>query len=221
MQVAERAHEGASDLSLYDLEETYRALLEPVDDEAAEDAEGGLTEEQRLLLQEVVDKQRIEKRDALARFLVSLRASAEAIKAEKQRLGSRQKAVEARYERISAYVLDLIRQYAPEPAKGTTTRRLEGRAFKLCAQANSNPSVVVDESKLSDIYKRATIQIPVSTWNLICNLVTLKHESLGSAIERETAITIDVPLDPLAKKLKAGHKIEGARLETGEHLRIR
>jgi hypothetical protein len=97
-----------SALSLYEIESELQCLLDTED--------GGIDESQREEFERLMietQMKAVEKRERVFRFLASLEASQDAIKAEETRLATRRKKLAATHERVSTYIAGVIKAIGP------------------------------------------------------------------------------------------------------------
>lgn len=123
-------------LTLHEVEEHLQCLLD-----TEEMTEG---EDRLAILREIAAASDVakDKRDAVARFLLSVEAMANAKKSEAKRLADEAATLGRLYMRLEARVLELIDAHAPEPKKGGG-KRLEGKVYRLAAQ-NNPPAVHIE-----------------------------------------------------------------------------
>lgn len=201
-------HHGAAEppaprgLTLYE----YEATLASFEDEPVY----GLSVEQKQHLAEITRMATEQKRDAVARFIRTMSASVESLKAEEEYLKTRRKAIERRLEALKIYVAVLVDTYAPPAAEEGGVRRLEGKVFKLCTQRNPVSVEITDEAKIPDEYKRVAMMVPAA------DVDDILEQFPGAEKGKE-----DIPLTPIKQALEAGDEVPGARLQQTRSLRVR
>lgn len=196
-------------LTLYDLESTLVALQDSLELLPPEDQEARLA-----CLNDLAGTNEVarNKRDAVARFIRHLAAMEKAQDAEIADLRARRNGIENMRKRISAYVVSLIKEYAPERAG--STKRLEGDVRVLRIQKNPRSVKITDEASVPDHFKRVTVVMNWATWKLL-----IKSLGLGSVtVERAD---LEVMKSWIATALEEGRKVDGAEWEQEtHHLRI-
>lgn len=189
-------------LSLYEHEQ----LLAEIGDA---DSEDGMTAEQRTMLAEITHLAAQEKRDAVARFILTVKAQIDAIKAEEGRLHERRRTAERKLERLTEYVRSLVDTYAPAPRIADGPRKLEGKAFSLCTQRNPVSVEITDEAAVPSQYQTATIVVPAGESADIAAQFTVK------SIKFETSKTA------IKQAIEAGTEVPGAELRQTRRLVVR
>ena len=99
-------------MKLYELKEEYQVLLEMIDEETGEFAEGVLDK-----VEQVEDDINV-KLENYAKVIQTQKAEAEALKTEGQRLVERSKLVDNRIERLKAHVRETMMQLGIDKIKG-------------------------------------------------------------------------------------------------------
>ena len=122
----------------------------------------------------------------------------------------RLRSVKAEHERALAYIKDLVRQVMEMGG----VRRVDSGRNKIRIQANSQPSVVIDDAAaVPDQYIDTTITMRLEDWKA-CQ-VLLADASIFIKKQEQ-----DFSRSRIAAAIESGQSVPGAHLERGEHLRV-
>jgi hypothetical protein len=146
-------------LTLSELEEHLDLLI---------DAEDTVTPEQeqeyKRDMQQALDSS-MQKRDRVASLIIFLMQQADAASQEKDRQAKREKRLRREAERLSSYVLEVIKQKGPDD-KGKY-KRLEGHTSTLVPK-RCPPSICITDQAIVPIkYKTALIKMSGEDWELL------------------------------------------------------
>jgi hypothetical protein len=192
-------------LSLYEIEEHLQSLLDTEEMTAGED--------QLAIMKEIVHAGELakDKRDAVARFILACDCMAEAKKAEADRLDAQAKAMANLVKRLKARTLELVEQWAPTPKKVGTTKKLEGRVFRLCAEGAAASLNIAPDAV-----------IPMSLCRVQLN-VTGKDAQLlyDQHPEWRHFLTIEPNKTAIRAILDQGGEVAGCEIKPGRRLAIR
>lgn len=132
---------------LYELAANYQRLL-AAEDETMDTTTGEVSNEFGAALVALQDAIEV-KAENCAAVLASLKADAEALKAEEERLRTRRKAIEANTERLRHYVRDCMVQAG--------VNKLKSPRFSLTVQAGKQKVQIDNEAALDGDYLTVTV----------------------------------------------------------------
>jgi hypothetical protein len=202
----------ASEMTLFELDESLSLLMESATDEAANN-NGEIPEELRRALLDYCEAFRA-KVDNIANYIKSQEFEARNAKAEIDRLQSRQAAAENKVERLKGLL-----KYFME-TRGL--RNMKGRLNTISLRKNSQDSLIVDSvDRIPSQYCRGSITLPISEFEEL-----LRHLPEGHSLR--TLLTPDgngfvrreVDNATLRTALASGVPVQGAELRRGQHVRL-
>ena len=202
----------ASEMTLFELDETLSLLMESVADEAA-GYNGEIPEELRQALFDYCEAFG-EKVDNIANYIKSQECDARNAKTEIDRLQSRQAAAGNKVERLKGLL-----KYFME-ARGL--RSMKGRLNTISLRKNSQDSLIVDSiDRVPSEYCRVSITLPVPELEELLRYLPEEHSlrarltSDGNGFVRREADNAK-----LRAALASGTPVHGAELRRGQHVRI-
>ena len=192
-------------LSLYEIEEYLQALLD-----TEELTEG---EDQLAIMAEIAHTGELarDKRDAVARFILSCECMAEAKKAEADRLDTQAKAMENLVKRLRARTLELVEQWAPTPKKKGATKKLEGRVFRLCAEGSAASLNIAPDAIIPFILCRVQLNVTGKDAQILYDTHPEWHHLL----------TVEPHKTAIRAILDQGGEVAGCKMKPGRRLAIR
>jgi hypothetical protein len=161
-----------TDLTLYRIEEELQALLDSLDVCADE-----LRPELEQRIAEYIGAE-VDKVDRIGAVLSSLDNVQAHAKAEIERLRERQQAAERSAQRLSQYVLHILRQRGGQPLKGRTA------SFTV---RHSEALVITDPQLVPDEWKRTTVTVDIPK-DPIKRALKAGHEVPGVHIEQRESL---------------------------------
>ena len=202
----------ASDMTLFDLDETLCLLMESAT-EAAEANNGEIPDELRAALLDYCEAFGV-KVDNIANYIKSQENYARNAKREIDRLLSRVSAAENRVERLKGLVKYFMQI--------RNLRTLKGRLNTISLRNNSQDSLIVNQpSAIPTQYWRVSVTFGLAEWQDLLNSLPEQHElraRFGSG--SSSSITREPDNAKLRSALASGTKIEGAALRRGQHIRL-
>jgi hypothetical protein len=194
-------------LTLYAIEEDLLCLL---------DSEGlALTDEQRIaLIADIADKTEVarDKRDRVAKALITAKSVIAARKAEIKRLQESTATMEREVEQFKAVACAMVDQFGTVPPR-KESKRLQGKTYALCATNNGGvcPVLITDEAAIPDRYKKITVTFWLDNWK------ALRDAERCLAEPGDTRVA----LESVRAALENFEEVPGAELgERGKHLRV-
>lgn len=206
------AAEVAKGLSIFEIDESLAALVEAAEADA-EANNGELTEPIKEALVTYAEAFGY-KVDRIANFLKAQKAEAEIAQREGERFQARHRAAENREKRLKQMLVWFMLT--------RNVQKLRGELNTICLQANSAPSLVVNET--TDIpasFYRARIEISWPEWVEVLEALPqgpLRDRLMsgeGKFVQKELQRGI------LSDALARGEVVEGVSLVKGSHVRLR
>jgi hypothetical protein len=206
------AAEVAKGLSIFEIDESLAALVEAAEADA-EANNGELSEPIKEALVTYAEAFGY-KVDRIADFLKAQKAEAEIAQRESERFQARHKAAENREKRLKQMLVWFMLT--------RNVQKLRGELNTICLQANSAPSLVVNETThIPASFYRARIEITWPEWVEV--LEALPQGPLrdwmmsgeGKFVQKELQRGI------LSDALARGEVVEGVSLVKGSHVRLR
>jgi outer membrane murein-binding lipoprotein Lpp len=206
------AQDVAKGLSMFEIDESLEALVEAAEQEA-EANNGEISEDIKTALATYAEAFGY-KVDRIANYLKAQKAEAELAQREAERFQARYKAAENREKRLKQMLVWFM--------ISRNTQKLRGSLNTISLQANSAPSLVIQETThIADSFYRAKIEVSWPEWIEI--LAALPQGPLrdrlgnvgGKAVQKELQRGI------LADALADGEAITGVSLVKGNHVRLR
>jgi Siphovirus Gp157 len=198
--------------SIFEIDESLAALVEAA--EADADANNGeLSEPIKEALVTYAEAFGY-KVDRIADFLKAQKAEAEIAQREGERFQARHKAAENREKRLKQMLVWFMLT--------RNVQKLRGELNTICLQANSAPSLVVNETThIPASFYRARIEITWPEWVEI--LETLPQGPLRDRLTNGQGNFVQKELQRgiLSDALARGEVVEGASLVKGSHVRLR
>jgi hypothetical protein len=202
----------ASEMTLFELDETLSLLMESATDEAA-DNNGEISDELRQSLFDYCEAFG-EKVDNIANYIKSQEFEARNAKTEIDRLQSRQAAAENKIERLKGLL-----KYFME-TRGLRT--MKGRLNTISLRKNSQDSLIVDTvDQVPSEYCRVSITLPVPEFEDLLRYLPEEHilrrrlTPDGNGLVRREADNAK-----LRTALASGVPVQGAELRRGQHVRL-
>src|SRR5712691_7823143 len=150
------AQEVAKGLSMFEIDESLEALVESAEQEA-EANNGEISEDIKTALATYADAFGY-KVDRIANYLKAQKAEGELAQREAERFQARHKAAENREKRLKQMLVWFM--------ISRSTPKLRGSLNTISLQANSTPSLVIQEtSQIPDSFYRARVEL---TWHEWC-----------------------------------------------------
>ncbi len=202
----------ARGLSIFEIDESLAALVEAAEADA-EANNGELSEPIKEALVTYAEAFGY-KVDRIADFLKAQKAEAEIAQREGERFQARHKAAENREKRLKQMLVWFMLT--------RNVQKLRGERNTICLQANSAPSLVVNESThIPASFYRARIEITWPEWVEI--LETLPQGPLRDRLTNGQGKFVEKELQRgiLSDALARGEVVEGASLVKGSHVRLR
>ena len=206
------ASEVAKGLSIFEIDESLAALVEAAEVDA-EANNGELSEPIKEALVTYAEAFGY-KVDRIADFLKAQKAEAEIAQREGERFQARHKAAENREKRLKQMLVWFMLT--------RNVQKLRGELNTICLQANSAPSLVVNESThIPASFYRARIEITWPEWIEVTEALPqgpLRDRLMsgeGKFVQKE------LQRGTLSDALARGEVVEGVSLVKGSHLRLR
>ncbi len=157
-------------MRLYELTEQYRRILAHI-----EDAEEDFTDEEWEAVLQVEDDFRA-KVENLGKFIQSLNADVEAIKAERKRLADRQYSLARKVEGLKRYLVGAL--------QATGTRRVKGQLLTVGLRKAPVSCVVEDLDAVPETFKRQIVE-----WKVDKKAVNAHFKETGEILPGVTMVT--------------------------------
>jgi hypothetical protein len=206
------APELAKGLSMFAIDESLAALVEAAAEEA-DSNNGEVSDELKNALATYAEAFGY-KVDRIADYLKAQKAEAELAQREAERFQARYKAAENREKRLKQMLAWFMIT--------RTVQKLRGAMNTISLQANSTPSLVIQETThIPDSFYRAKIDLSWPEWHEILEslppgrLRDRLRDAAGRAVQKELQRGI------LAEALGGGEAIPGVSLVKGSHVRLR
>ena len=202
----------ASEMTLFELDESLSLLMESATDEAASN-NGEIPEELRQALLDYCEAFGA-KVDNIANYIKSQDFEARNAKAEIDRLQSRQAAAENKVERLKGLL-----KYFME-TRGL--RNMKGRLNTISLRKNSQDSLIVDSvDRIPSEYCRGSITLPIPEFEELLRHLPEGH-SLRTLLSPESNRFVRREADnaKLRTALASGVPVQGAELRRGQHVRL-
>jgi len=206
------ATEVAKGLSLFEIDESLATLVEAAEEEANAN-NGELSESIQAALATYAGAFGY-KIDRIADFLKAQKAEAEIAQREAERLQSRHKSAENREKRLKQILIWFM--------LSRNVQKLRGELNTICLQANSAPSLVIQEiARVPASFYRARIEITWPEW--IELLETLPRGPLRERLLNGEGKIVQKELQRgvLSDAIMRGEEVAGAILVKGNHIRLR
>ena len=202
----------ASEMTLFELDETLSLLMESATDEAAGN-NGEIPDELRQALLDYCEAFG-EKVDNIANYIKSQEFEARNAKAEIDRLQSRQAAAENKVERLKG----LLKYFM----EARDLRSMKGRLNTISLRKNSQDSLIMDSvDQVPSEYCRVSITLPVPELEELLQYLPEEHilrqrltPGGGELVRREADNA------KLRTALASGVPVQGAELRRGQHVRL-
>ena len=202
----------ASEMTLFDLDETLCLLMESAT-EAAEANNGEIPDELRAALVDYCEAFGV-KVDNIANYIKSQENDARNARREIDRLQSRATAAENRVERLKGLVKYFMQT--------RNLRQLKGRLNTISLRNNGQDSLVVNQpDTIPSEYWRVSVSVALSEWQDLLNSLPEQHQfrarfGAGSC----SSATREPDNAKLRSALASGVQVQGAELRRGQHLRL-
>src|SRR5688572_25262521 len=201
------AAEVAKGLSMFEIDEGLEALVEAAEQEA-EANNGEISESIKTALATYAEAFGY-KVDRIANYLKAQKAEAELAQREAERFQARHNAAENREKRLKQMLVGFM--------VSRETSKLRGMLNTISLQANSIPSLVIQEtSHIPDSFYRAKVELTWPEWREIvellppCPLRNRLENADGRAVQKELRRGI------LSDALTRGDTVEGVSLIKGK-----
>jgi hypothetical protein len=206
------AAEVAKGLSIFEIDESLAALVEA----AEADAEANNGELSEPIKEALVTYAEVfgYKVDRIADFLKAQKAEAEIAQREGERFQARHKAAENREKRLKQMLVWFMLT--------RNVQKLRGELNTICLQANSAPSLVVNETThIPASFYRARIEISWPEWVEV--LESLPQGPLRDRLTNGEGKFVQKELQRgiLSDALARGEMVAGTSLVKGSHVRLR
>ena len=210
--IAITAEEVAKGLSMFEIDEGLEALVEAAEQEA-EANNGEISESIKTALATYAEAFGY-KVDRIANYLKAQKAESELAQREAERFQARHKAAENREKRLKQMLVWFM--------TSRNTPKLRGALNTISLQANSAPSLVIQETThIPASFYRAKVELAWPEWREIVEslppgpLRDRLADSEGSTVQKELQRGI------LSDALARGEAIAGVSLVKGSHVRLR
>ena len=202
----------ASEMTLFELDESLSILMESATDEAATN-NGEIPEELRQALLDYCEAFGA-KVDNIANYIKSQEFDARNAKAEIDRLQSRQAAAENKAERLKGLL-----KYFME-TRGLL--RMKGRLNTISLRKNSQDSLIVDSvHRIPSEYCRVSITLPVPELEELLRYLPEEHSLRARLTPDDNGfIRREVDNAKLRTALASSVPVPGAELRRGQHVRL-
>ena len=202
----------ASDMTLFDLDETLCLLMESAT-EAAEANNGEIPDELRVALLDYCEAFGV-KVDNIANYIKSEENDARNARREIDRLQLRASAAENRVERLKGLVKYFMQT--------RNLRSLKGRLNTISLRNNSQDTLVVNQPHaIPPQYWRVSVTIGLAEWQDLLHSLPEQHEMRARFGSGSTgSITPEPDNAKLRSALASGVQILGAELRRGQHIRL-
>lgn len=210
--IAITAQDVAKGLSMFEIDESLEALVETAEQEA-EANDGEISESIKTALATYAEALG-HKVDRIANYLKAQKAESELARREAERFQARHNAAENREKRLKQMLVWFM--------VSRETSKLRGMLNTISLQANSIPSLVIQETThIPDSFYRAKVELTWPEWHEIVEL--LPPCPLRSRLENADNRTVQKELQRgiLSDALTRGDTIEGVSLTKGKHVRLR
>jgi hypothetical protein len=193
--------------SLFEIDAELDGLLDEIEEQTAQ---GGEPAEEIVARFQQFCSAHGEKVDRIGRFLRRMEAREQFCRAEVVRLSDRARAAASKVERTKNMVLYYL--------MSRDLRVIEGHAFTLRAQKNSQDSVrITDEAALPVAFRKINARIGGILWEtVLANLPDELGKMLTSTVEESRPDT-----DSIKTSILHEEQVPGAELRRGWHLRIK
>jgi len=186
-------------------------LREPQEDADRASLEGQLAEIDAQLAR--LGTELATKTDNIAGVLRRMATEQDALKAEQERIHARRKTFERAEDWLRKYVVHTMQE------RGLRNLKTQNNTLFL---RSSDAVVVTDPAEVPEIYKTATVKMPMWLWNQIVFGMTCEGTPEDvilhiEALRHEEAIS----LSAIKRDIKAGVTVPGADLEFHESLSLR
>jgi hypothetical protein len=152
--------------------------------------------------------------DRIANYLKAQKAEAEMAQREAERFQARYKAAENREKRLKQMLVWFM--------ISRTTQKLRGALNTICLQANSVPSLAIQETThIPDSFYRAKVDLTWPEWREIVESLppSLFRDRLGGADGK--TVQKELQRGILSDALARGESVTGVSLVKGSHVRLR
>jgi hypothetical protein len=202
----------ASEMSLFQLDETLSLLMESATEEATE-ANGEIPDELRQALMDYCEAFGA-KVDNIANYIKAQEGEARNAKAEIDRLQTRQAAAENRVEKLKG----LLKYFMD--TRGL--RCMKGRLNTISLRRNSQDSLIVDTpDAIPEEFCKLSMMIAVPDWEeLVAHLPEDHDLRMRLAGDGNTLGKREPDNAKLRVALQSGRSILGAQLRRGQHIRL-
>ena len=202
----------ASEMTLFELDESLSILMESATDEAANN-NGEIPEELRQALLDYCEAFGA-KVDNIANYIKSQEFDARNAKAEIDRLQSRQAAAANKVERLKGLL-----KYFME-TRGLL--RMKGRLNTISLRKNSQDSLIVDRvDEIPSEYCRVSITLPVPELEELLRYLPEEHSLRARLTPDDNGfIRREVDNAKLRTALASSIPVPGAELRRGQHVRL-
>lgn len=199
-----------SNLTLYDIEDGLRALLD-----TEEMTEG---EDRLAILQEIADATDLaqDKRDNVVRFIRAAEAMARAKEDEATKLHQEASTLRRKVEQVEERCARLVAEYGTKPKDPKKHPYLTGRVFEMTLKRNPEHVEVRDEAVVPAEYKAIAIKMPLGVWQA---LVDYAGDDAGFAAITQSATDraiVSISKSAIKKAIKEdGMDVPGATIVDG------
>jgi hypothetical protein len=202
----------ASDMTLFELDETLSLLMESAT-EAADENNGEIPDELRGALLDYCEAFGV-KVDNIANYIKSQENYARNAKREIDRLQSSASTAENRVERLKGLVKYFMQT--------RNLRSLRGRVNTISLRNNSQDSLVVERpDAIPSEYWRVSVTLFQTEWQDVLNSLPETHDLRARFHSgSDGAMTRDPDNAKLRSALNSGVQIQGAVLRRGQHIRL-
>ena len=207
--IAVTPQEVAKGLSMFDIDESLDALVEAAEQEA-EGNNGEISDDIKTALATYTEAFGY-KVDRIANYLKAQKAEAELAQREAERFQARYKSAENREKRLKQMLVWFM--------ISRDTQKLRGAMNTISLQANSTPSLVIQEtSQIPDTFYRARVEL---TWPEI--IESLPPNRLRERLGKADGKTVQKELQRgiLSDAVARGETIIGVSLVKASHVRLR
>jgi len=210
--IATTAEEVAKGLSMFEIDEGLEALVEAAEQEA-EANNGEISESIKTALATYAEAFGY-KVDRIASYLKAQKAESELAQREAERFQARHEAAENREKRLKQMLVWFM--------ISRNTQKLRGALNTISLQANSAPSLVIEETiHIPDSFYRAKVELTWLEWHEIVESLPLGRlrDRLGNPDGK--IVQKELQRGILSDALARGEAIRGVSLVKGSHVRLR
>jgi hypothetical protein len=200
----------ARTMSLFEIDQALDLLIESAAEQAC-GPEGEIAEDLRAALAEYVEVFG-EKVDRIANYIKAQEAFAETAKKEACRLETRRKAAENRAKACKSFLCWFMRS--------RSLKYLRGRLNTFTLAENSAAALIIDQlTAVPQAFVTVVLSLPWPRWEEL--LAYIPEGTLLDELRWQASHASNIDRARVSEALKAGQAVPGARLSSGQHIRLR